>query len=712
MDSKKQALSYIENLSLIIVGVFFLAFPLVFTSISTDIFTTPKQALLFGFVILSTILLGAKMIIEGKVHLRTTPYDLPLLLFTLVLFASSLLAVNRYDSLISFVSLFFVIVAYFLIVNAVRGVNALLFILSCLVLGASLVGILAVLSFFKAYVLPFSFTHQPYFTPFGQLLDQAIFLSMILPLAGYFVFPYLSRLRLKREDSPFQRSDDVVGSTGRTASFSIAFIVIAAGLITTVFQLFTTQKPLILPLETGFQTGFAAVSQDTDHVFKSFLLGSGFGTYLTDFTRFKSAAYNAHPTLWSFTFFRSSSFGLELLATTGLFGVGAFFFILHKFIKERILFLPLVFAIVAALALPFSFTSLALLFLILAVFAVIRSHQDPKNYEDVEFLFVAVKNSLFGDGSSEKRLSRVVPALLLVILVAAVGFLGFYAGKYFYSDLLFKKALVAAEQNNGKRTYELQVQAINMFPYRDVYHRVFAQTNLALANALAQSVPKDTKPSEEVQKQILNLIQQGIQSGRNATTVSPQTALNWNNLSSIYRSLIGFGQNADQFAILTNQQAIALDATNPQQYINLGGIYYQLGQWEEAQRHFLQAITLKRDYANAYYNLGHTLEEKGDLQNALKAYQTVQSLVAAEPESDKKISEEIAVLQQKIGSQADSGTQVSTPESASQQEPIELNKSETQLPERKPPVVIPGPTVSIPSPTPSEGNEVTPSPEQ
>ena len=33
---------------------------------------------------------------------------------------------------------------------------------------------------------------------------------------------------------------------------------------------------------------------------------------------------------------------------------------------------------------------------------------------------------------------------------------------------------------------------------------------------------------------------------------------------------------------LAQQQAIQLDPVNPQEYITLGGIYYQLGQWDKA----------------------------------------------------------------------------------------------------------------------------------
>ena len=76
-------------------------------------------------------------------------------------------------------------------------------------------------------------------------------------------------------------------------------------------------------------------------------------------------------------------------------------------------------------------------------------------------------------------------------------------------------------------------------------------------------------------------------------------------------------------------------------------LYYQLGNYDNAAKEFQIAINLKPDYANAYYNLGHAYEAKGDLQSALTQYETVKSLVANDPTNYAKISNEISVLTQK-----------------------------------------------------------------
>lgn len=715
MQNKKEILSYLDSITLIVLAVVFFLFPLLFTSFTSDAFILPKQILLGVGVLVSLFLFGIRTLIEGKLRLRSTPFDLPLFLFALIAFVSSFLSVNRADSLISFIPLLFAVLLYFVIVNTVRDRQGILVLAAALLLGTALAALLSILSFFKVYPLPFEYTHVQFFTPVGSLLDQALLFGIMLPLAAYLAHPSFSALILHgKAESHSNKAEP------HNVVFGVGLVAVGAGLIVTLYQLATTQQPLILPFWEGFRIALGSISRDTARSLQSFLFGSGYGTFLTDFTRFKEATYNSNPKLWSFSFFRSSTFVFELIATTGFLGLLSYLFIVYRVIRERWFFLPLVLIGLASFFLPFSYVLQAMLFILLGVFALIRAQQNPRRYPMTDLYLVALDQGLLSarpegnEGGHRTRNSLILPIVFCLLLAGLILTLGYFSTRFVLSDILFQRSLVAASQNNGGATYQLQREAIAMFPNRDAYYRVFAQTNLALANNLAAAQPQGSSPSAQTQQTILTLIQQSINSGRSAVTISPLTSLNWNNLSSIYRSLIGFGQNADQFAILTNQQAIALDPNNPQQYINLGGIYYQLSQWEEAQRNFQIAITLKNDYANAYYNLGHALESKGDLQNALSVYQAVRSLVTNDKESLKAINEEIAALEKKIGEQAKNGGQ-NAPEAnpETEQPPLGVNQPETQLPERNPRVEIPGVTVTPTpkaSPTPAAGDDTTPSP--
>lgn len=724
-QSKRELTGYFENLSLFVIGIFLFLLPLLFLSTTTDAFVLPKEVLLGGTISLFVIFFGLKNIFDAKLKLRASPFDMPVVTIIVVAFLSAIFSVNRFDAFAAFVPLLLIAFLYFSITNVLRMERQLLFILACLMLGAVVSGIITLASFFKIYLLPFPYTHVQYFTTFGSLLDQAIYFALLLPIAAYFIYPlFRSLFSAKKLQSPFAGASGEPQQSkkmnGVGVAFGISFLIILISLTVTIYMLFTSQKPLILPLDTGLQTGFAAISQDTGNVLKSFLLGSGIGTYVIDFTRFKTAAYNANASIWAFTFFRSSSYLLEVLATMGILGLASYIFLAFRMFREKNFFLPLILAFIAAILLPFSFTLLVLFFVLLGIFGVIRIHNKPEKYGDMEFYFVALKRGLLvaktegetvTQNNVQRQYSKFLPILFFLFTLVVVGIPMYFTAIYFISDMTFQQSLVAASQNNGLQTYNLEIAAIKLFPYRDIYYRTFAQTNIALANSLAinlQRNPKDPNAPQN-QQNILTLIQQGISAGRSATTIAPYTAFNWNNLSSIYRSLIGFGQNADKFTVLTLQQAIALDPNNPQQYVDLGGVYYQLGQYDDAIRQFQFAINLKQDYANAYYNLGHALQSKGDNQNALAAYETVKTLVTADPTNSAKIASEINALNNSMNQQGNSGSNPAsqsasasvTPAPQEQAQPIEVNRSANQLPERKPPVKIPGPSISPVATTPT-----------
>lgn len=675
--------SYLEYFSLTLLSIFLVAFPLLFTTLTTDNFVIPKQALLIGVSLLIFILFGAKTLADKEVTIRRTPYDTPIIIFLAIIFLGSILSPNRAESLTAFVSLLFASSLYFLFTNTIRTPKSLILVIVSYLSGAFLSSILFALNFSKIYVFPTSIAKSQIFTPLGSLLDLAIYASTALVLLLYLFFYWKNSEKIKLKKLP-GRSQVILGVFVIKAL--ILFIVVGLA----IYSLLKLQNPLILPFDTGFQVSFATISQDTQRWVLNFLLGSGFGTFASDFSRFKLAVFNQSP-YWNLTFFRSSSFVLELLATTGVLGLLSYLYLGYKVLKTKPLFLPVVFFFLLSFVLPFSAISVALLFILLGIYGALRGLSD-KRFFDVQLALVTLKSGLVAVSQNDKRevkrgLSKLLPSTIFIIILVIVAFLGTLSGKYVLANKIFQDSLVAAGNNKGSDAYNKQSEALNLAPYNDAYQRVFSQTNIALANSLSSSTPKGASPSAQTQQTIYTLIQQAINSARTATTLSPNTSANWQNLSGIYRSLIGFGKNADQFAVLAMQQAVALDPTNPQEYLNLGGLYYQLSVYDKAADQFRTAINLKQDFANAYYNLAHALQQQGDLKGALAQLQIVKGLVKNDPTNSKKVQDEIDALQKGIQTPATTGQSY-------------------QLPAQQPPVVIPAPATPKPSPTP------TPAPQQ
>lgn len=733
--------TYLENIALLILGITLLAFPIIFTTATTDPFALPKQALIGAGVLATLILLGVKMAAEGAVRIRRTPFDVPIVLFVIIAFISSFFSTNRADALLSLLPLVFGSLFYFLVVQFAKTKQAIFFLLSSLVVGSAVASLISFLSYFKIYVLPFEAVRVQQFTPFGSLLDQGLYLLVVLPAAMYLGWPIIHHIMSRGEGHEGRSSATQFSSERQNIPsailFSLCTVVIVAGLVTTTVQLVSNPnlRPPILPWDVGFQTSFAAISQDTSRqfgVFQGFLFGSGYGTYATDFTRFKPQSLNLDQSLWSLLFLRSSNLFFDLLATTGILGLASFLFVVFRsgvqIIKSKPDNNPLYFSLLLALVsllLPTSFIGLSLLMVVLGLFSAVKLLRDSHGFFEVELYFGASKRGGFMSAlpsfmpvengelparhpKVDQSFTKALPVSFAVAYVIFAGVIGWFLFRYVASDVLFQSSLVAANQNNGLQTYNGQIQAINLFDQRDAYHRIFSQTNFALANSLASSLPQDATPSAETQQTITGLIQQSINYARNATVIAPLTAANWDNLSQIYRNLIGFGENAEQFAVASARQAIALDPNNPQLYISLGGVFYQLQMWDQAIEQFTIAANLKPDLANAYYNLGHAYEEKGDYQTALTAYQQVKALLADDQEAVKRMDSEIAALEKKSGTQAgDSQAQAPTNDqdqpSSADQPPLNVSSgSATQRLPGNTQIDLPEPPTSIsPSPRPS-----------
>jgi tetratricopeptide (TPR) repeat protein len=699
VEQKNEVTQYIQNISLFLLGILLIAFPIVFTTISTNPIILPKQILLGGIVVILLILQTVKMFAEKSVKLRRTSFDIPILLLAILAFASAMFAVNKADALTAFFPYLFSILAFFLIVNIAKDKNSLLFLMSSQIAGAILLSVSADLSFFKVYILPLSETHARTFTPLGSSLEQEIYLILTLTMSSYYLYRFL-KSKVKSETETTAESKMTNQEMTKALSFGVASFIILTGIIVTTYSLFKLDKPLILPVQTGFQTAFSEISLDAGRIAQGFLVGSGFGTYATDFSRWKQASFNQDQNLWNLSFFRSSSWALELLATTGILGLCSFIFLLIRVFKEaRIspqnkILISTIGLLLASLLLPLDFTTQTLFFVILGLFAANQGliSKAQNRFFDIELQLVTFRKGLIAMEvpHSKNEKSLILPSFTAIIILALIGVIGYFSIPYIDSDLTFQRSLLAAAKNNGSLTYSEQGKAISTFQYRDGFYRVFSQTNLALANTLASQQPAGSTPSQAVQGNITTLIQQSINAARNAVTVAPQTYLNWQNLSSVYRGLIGFGQNAESFAVASAQQSISLDPSNPQEYIALGGIFYQLQQWDNAQNQFQLAITLKPDYANSHYNLGHVLEQKGDSQNALAQYQAVRTLVAGDKASLMQIDKEIAALEGKTKAPVQTKT-----ENIVNPNPIlDVNKPGAKLPAQNPPVKIPAPNVT------------------
>jgi tetratricopeptide (TPR) repeat protein len=285
------------------------------------------------------------------------------------------------------------------------------------------------------------------------------------------------------------------------------------------------------------------------------------------------------------------------------------------------------------------------------------------------------------------------------------------------ADYYHRQALVQASKN-GTLTYQYLQKAETLNPYIDLYRVDMAQTNFALANALAaQKGPKTAKDkgtlTDEDRKTIQQLLSQSVNEARASIALAPRSARNWEVLASIYRNISGVAQNALVFSLDSYGRAIQRDPLNPALRVNVGGIYYSIKNYDLAVRFFSDAANLKPDYANAYFNLSIALRDKGDIQNAKAvADQAVKLLEVNKESNDYKIASK---LRDELAAKAkDAAAESKAKTSATQQNSAlanpaqpDVNVDTTTPPSVTPaPSVKPNPAANLPvlKPSPAQGN--------
>ncbi len=597
---------------------------------------------------------------KGGITFLSNPFNLPFFLFGAAVFCSSIVSQNRYDSFIQSIPVAVMLIFSFLIINLLEKKESFNVALSALALGAVASSVISILYFFHIYILPFGNPNNPLFSTFGSPIQHIAYLMPIFMLSTLYVYN-------KIKSGNFEK---ISQDTNNIIHLVSAFILLLGMSLNLYKIFFAPDRPVTLPVQYGIQIAASSLAGDTQRQLPSLLLGSGFGTFLTDFTRFKPITFNLEPNIWNLNLGFSSSLLLELIATTGIIGTLAFLYILFRLWKYRSsfkthpLFLSLLSAVILSFIIPYSFSFIFLLFVLLALYISYLYLIHDKSVYDVSLSLVAPQNGLFSldQHPDRKSQSLALPLVLGCLILLPLCVVGYFSMRLFQSDVKFTQAQQPSSLENGQKTYDLLRDAIQLFPYRDDYFRLFSQVNLSLANSITTSLAPGEQPTQEMQQAVFSLLQQSINAARSAVTVAPLTVTNWTNLGKTYRSLVNVGQNAEQFAVASYQQAIRLNQYDPQNYIETGGIFFQLGNFDAALTQFQNAATLKPDLPNAHYNLGHTYEAKGDFENALREYELVKELTKNNQESLALIESEIAALKSNIEKgRSDSPTTPSNP---------------------------------------------------
>jgi len=745
-----------------------------FTNLTTEFYDTPKFLVLLVFTLVALTLSFIRFTLINKVVLVRTPLDIPLLLLLAVGIVSTFLSPSSYVSLLgnqlkvygSLVSLAALVLFYFVLVNNLKGIKVVKWVLHLTVFSSVILSGVSLIAYSGMKVLPSPWTHGINFTPSGSSFSTTAILALLIPfvviqilssskpifiilnslfltlfgitialtgnlstwIAGALAFAlsvFLSDLRNLRSLRDLSNLKPL-GLIGLIVPLAAVVLIIALSFIPPIGgarnPLYTQAKNFPQELQLAFIPAWKiSISAFRDMPF----WGTGPGTYLFDFTNYKPIEYNSGSS-WNLRFDTSFNEYLSVLATLGGVGLLAMLSLTALFITSAF---PVILSAAkdllrmqdsnykVALAISgLTFFALLLLhpatlvvwiigLLILASFMVIISSNSSSNLTSYFNI-----NEVLGKTGEQTIKIDALPSILLTIVIALCLVAVYFGGKFTLADYHHRLALNAVAANNGILAYNELVMSEKLNSVSDLYRTDLAQTNFALANAIASAKgPTEASPegslTDQDKQNIQVLLQQSINEGRIATTLSPKSAVNWEILALLYRQISGVAQNALVFSLDSYGKAIFQDPLNPILRLNVGGTYYAIKNFDLAIRFFTDSVNLKPDYTNGYYNLSVAYKDKGDLQSALVAAQKVVELLDKNSPDYKVANDYLNELRSKT-QPATSSAALAAPTSKDQQALQQKNLPKVVNVGNPPEKIATPPAIKKPNSTP----EPTPTP--
>ncbi len=644
MEKNLQKIKTIILYSLLVIVPFF------FLNITQEYFVTNKIYLL-GFGVLSLTLISViQVIISKKISWERRPLDNFIMLFLTSMAISIVLSSpNKVQALLNpsfgLVMMISLAVLYFYL-SRQKGPSLSDKVGPYIIKASSLILSLIIIVFFfqpfKNVALPqnFVFLKSSAFSPVGSQLDSAI-------LLGFFVVLGIVSFPRKRESSD---SGSPIRSGMTLAINLLAFSLTIYSLVKPVGTGLINQSPaLILP---PFRLSWYAALEVLKNP-QMALIGVGPDNFSAVFTRIKDFAYNQSP-IWQINSFNvSRSVVLQIFTETGIIGFLTFGLLIFNIFKQLIkgdhkgsplqLFVTC-YLFLVILLFPPSFIVWFLFFVTLGLINQTPTHST--------------------DSTNSTDLTNLLPIYIGTVLIslALIGVSGYFLGRTYAAEYYFKRSLDGITNNSVKQVYDNQRQAIILNPYIEKFRSSFAQTNLLIANNLAQKKPEEI--TEKDRQTITQAIQAGITEGKAVISLNSQKAEGWQSLAAIYLNIINAATGADVWSVSAYQRAILADPQNPSYRVGIGGVYYYLKQYDEAIKFFEQAIALKPEWANSNYNYAWANFQVKNYSKAVNALENTLNLL--NPKTDKadyeKVKKELEEFKKMLPTE-----EITTPEDTTDQ---------------------------------------------
>lgn len=628
MDTEQSFLPILKSIRESLLTILFFLYPIFFLITTQEFYNLNKFYLLAGVVLIYLAILTFEFITIKKITWKSLSFQKSIIFFLLAYAASVVFSSpNKVEALLdprAGIGVFLALsVLYTILSQHAKKASYL----KLLFIGSIILSILNILFFldpFKNISLPptFQFLKTSAFTPAGSLLDLALFL-------GFFAILTIVNILTAKKDKLYG------GSIDPSQAFGLSVIMIS--LFLTLYSLLTPLtkgglQPLLPPASYSWYTSVETLKQP-----KSAIFGVGPGNFVSAFTRAKNPSYNQAP-FWNLNFTVGRSFILQIWAETGILGLLAFGLLIFLLVirirnSPPATKFPVLYLIIIFLFFPVSQPAL---FLFFTTLAFVEDQASEEGEQKVKHI----------------NLSDSIPILLGVATfsILLIGFATYLLGRSVLAEYNFKKSVDAISSNNAGPVYETLRRSIQLNPYIERFRASFANINIVVANNIAAKGAD--KLTDQDRQNITQAVQVAISESKAAVALNSEKSVNWENLAIIYRNIINTAQGADGWAIASYQRAIVADPVNPGLRLNLGGVYYSLGNYDDAKTMFEQAVNLKPDWANAHYNLAWTYFQKKEYKKAVEEMQASLNLIDPKSDDYKKGQKELEDFKKNLSEEA------------------------------------------------------------
>jgi len=642
------------------ISIYLLVFllPLFFLPWTVSVLDFNKQLLLILLVFISLLCWLLKSLQEGKINLNFSLLNLAIIVFLVVLAASTLFSSYKYGSFwgwplnvaSSFLTISGFILLYFLIINIFQKKGEIFGLLFTLALSSFLAVLFGGFQLFGKFFIPFDFAKISSFNTIGTVNSLGIFVALLLPLIISLIF--ISKRLVKVLLIIFGLVDLALIFL---VNFWVAWIVLLIGMaailifgiarqeifqtgwltlsmfllvLSLCFGIFRISIPGLptTPLEVSpsQKTTFNITTQTLKESIPALFLGSGPSTFVYDYSKFKPETIN-QTAFWGVRFSSGASEILDKLATCGILGLISFLGILAVFLWFG--FRGLIKKVAKGDSLWIF--SLGIFASWLATATALFFY--PANLS-LGFLFWIFTASFIAFGDSKIKSWELKPSSLanigisflsIFILILGVGIF-FLAGQRYVAEIRYLQGIRAFQRGDNQAAINSLLSAVNLTGGKqDNYWRDLSQVYLFRIN---EELLKKDVPQEELQKTIPPLVSNAVNSAKRATDVAPRDVANWSVRGFVYRNVVNLIGGAEEWAIKSYEEAAKLEPANPYIYTELGRVYLAKNERDKAQEQFQKALELKSDYAPAHFQIATISVLEGKTGEAIEKMETARAL--------------------------------------------------------------------------------------